>query len=132
MNFWQAIRSGFYNYVTFSGRAMRSEYWYWVLFSLLCGLATEILDAGIFSSSIPSASPLNGVFNLLTFLPSLALSVRRLHDIDRTGWWVLFAFTIIGIFFLIYWACKRGTPGPNRFGPDPFAVLAPASPNPTA
>lgn len=132
MNFWQAIRSGFYNYVTFSGRAIRSEYWYWVLFSLLCGLATEILDAGIFSFDIPSASPLNGVFNLLTFLPSLALSVRRLHDIDRTGWWVLIAFTIIGIFVLIYWACKRGTPGANRFGPDPFAVLAPASPRPTA
>jgi uncharacterized membrane protein YhaH (DUF805 family) len=132
MNFWQAIKSGFVHYVTFSGRAIRSQYWFWVLFTLLGGLATEILDAGIFSSSIPSASPLNGVFNLLTFLPSLALSIRRLHDIDRTGWWVLIAFTIIGIFVLIYWACKKGTPGPNRFGPDPFATTFQISPHPAA
>jgi uncharacterized membrane protein YhaH (DUF805 family) len=130
MNFWQAIKSGFVHYVTFSGRAIRSEYWFWVLFTLLGGLATEILDAGIFSSSIPSASPLNGVFNLLTFLPSLALSIRRLHDIDRTGWWVLIAFTIIGIFVLIYWACKRGTPGANRFGPDPFSTMVQVNPHP--
>jgi uncharacterized membrane protein YhaH (DUF805 family) len=130
MNFWQAIKSGFFNYVTFSGRAIRSEYWFWVLFTLLGGLATEILDAGIFSSDIPTASPLNGVFNLLTFLPSLAISVRRLHDIDRTGWWVLIAFTIIGVFVLLYWACKKGTPGPNRFGPDPFEALAMLSPRP--
>jgi uncharacterized membrane protein YhaH (DUF805 family) len=132
MNFWQAIKSGFSNYVTFNGRAIRSEYWFWVLFTLLGGLATEILDAGIFSSDIPAASPLNGVFNLLTFLPSLALSVRRLHDIDRTGWWVLIAFTLIGIFVLLYWACKKGTPGSNRFGPDHFVATVPISPLPTS
>jgi uncharacterized membrane protein YhaH (DUF805 family) len=120
MNFWQAIGSGYKNYVNFSGRAIRSEYWYWFLFTLLGGFATEILDAGIFSSQIPSASPLNGVFNLLTFLPSLAISVRRLHDIDRTGWWILIAFTIIGLFVLFYWACVKGTHGDNRFGPDPL------------
>jgi uncharacterized membrane protein YhaH (DUF805 family) len=131
MNFWQAIKSGFSNYVTFSGRAIRSEYWYWVLFGLLGGLATEILDAGIFSSQIPSASPLNGVFNLLTFLPSLALAVRRLHDIDRSGWWILVTFTIVGIVLLIYWACKSGTPGPNRFGSNPFGAGASVIPHPT-
>jgi uncharacterized membrane protein YhaH (DUF805 family) len=132
MNFWQAIRAGFSNYVTFSGRAIRSEYWYWVLFGVLGGLATEILDAGIFSSQIPSASPLNGVFNLLTFLPSLALAVRRLHDIDRSGWWILITLTIVGVVLLIYWACKSGTPGPNRFGPDPFGDAGPVTPRLTA
>jgi uncharacterized membrane protein YhaH (DUF805 family) len=121
MNFWQAIKSGFAHYVTFSGRAIRSEYWYWALFTLLGGLATEILDAGIFAAQSHTASPLNGVFDLITFLPSLAISVRRLHDINRSGWWFLIAFTIIGLFVLFYWACKRGTPGPNRFGPDPFS-----------
>jgi uncharacterized membrane protein YhaH (DUF805 family) len=120
MNFWEAIQSGFRNYVTFSGRAIRSEYWFWVLFTVLVGLATEILDSAIFATQMPAASPLNGVFNLLTLLPSLALAVRRLHDIDRSGWWVLIAFTIIGIFVLIYWAAKEGTRGPNRFGADPF------------
>ena len=128
MGFWQAIASGFSNYVAFSGRAIRSEYWFWVLFSILGGIATEILDAAIFVHG--PASPLNAVFNLVTFLPSLALAVRRLHDIDRTGWWVLIAFTIIGIFVLIYWACKRGTPGPNRFGADPFAAAGDLTPRP--
>jgi uncharacterized membrane protein YhaH (DUF805 family) len=59
MNFWQAIKSGFSNYVTFRGRAIRSEYWYWVLFTALGGLATQMLDAGIFASQIGTASPLN-------------------------------------------------------------------------
>jgi uncharacterized membrane protein YhaH (DUF805 family) len=131
MGFWQAIASGFSNYVTFSGRAIRSEYWFWVLFTIIGGIATEILDTAMFSH-VSGASPLNAVFNLITFLPSLALSVRRLHDINRTGWWVLIAFTVIGIFVLIYWACKKGTPGPNRFGPDPFAAVGQISPPPAA
>jgi len=130
MNFWQAIAAGFANYVTFSGRAIRSEYWYWLLFTLLGGLATEILDAAIFSYQVPSASPLNGVFNLLTFLPSLGIAVRRLHDINRTGWWVLIALTVIGILLLIYWAAKRGTIGPNRFGPDPLQSIGPVTAHP--
>ncbi len=102
MNFWQAIASGFQNYVTFSGWAVRSEYWYWVLFVTLGGIAAAILDSGIFYGNFPTSSPLNLVFDLVTFLPGLAVSIRRLHDIDRTGWWVLIAFTIIGIFVLIY------------------------------
>jgi uncharacterized membrane protein YhaH (DUF805 family) len=52
---------------------------------------------------------------LALILPSLAVSVRRLHDIDRTGWWVLIVTTAIGTLVLIYWACLPGTSGPNRF-----------------
>jgi uncharacterized membrane protein YhaH (DUF805 family) len=118
MNFGQAIASGFANYVNFSGRAVRSEYWYWVLFTILGAIVTSILDAALFS--FETVSPLNSVFNVITFLPSLAVLVRRLHDIDRTGWWVLIGLTGIGLILLIYWACQPGTPGPNRFGPDPF------------
>jgi uncharacterized membrane protein YhaH (DUF805 family) len=114
MNYWQAVWSGFYNYAKFSGRAVRSEYWFWVLFTIIGGLVTGSLDYAFFPDA--TGSPLNGIFDLITFLPSLGLAVRRLHDIDRTGWWVLIAFTIIGIFVLLYWACKKGTPGPNRFG----------------
>ena len=113
MDFWQAIRSGFRNYGTFSGRATRSEYWLWVLFTLLGGAAAAVLDSVIFAS-IPNVSPLNSLFYILTFLPGLAVSIRRLHDIGRTGSWVLIVFTGIGIFVLIYWLCKRGTRGPNR------------------
>ncbi len=130
MNFWQAIASGFTQYVTFGGRACRSEFWYWFLFSLLGGLITEMLDSAFFGTSVPSASPLNGVFNLILFLPSLAIEVRRLRDINRTGWWILIAFTIIGIFVLWYWACKKGTDGPNRFGPDPLSGTDAISPRP--
>ena len=133
MNFGQAIASGFTNYVNFSSRASRSEYWLWVLFTVIGGLATGILDSALFPSSSPTSSPLNGIFELVTFLPGLALNVRRLHDINRSGWWIFIVFTIIGIFVLLYWACKRGTEGPNRFGPDRLAELAArnASPRPT-
>lgn len=119
MNFQTAIQSGFRNYVTFSGRAPRSEFWYWVLFEILVSIVAGILDAAVFPLS--EVSPLNAIASIVLFLPGLAVSVRRLHDIDRTGWWVLIAFTIIGIVLLIIWNCLRGTIGPNRFGPDPLA-----------
>ena len=65
-------------------------------------------------------SPLNSIFGLITFLPGLAVAVRRLHDIDRTGWWFLIALTIIELIVLLVWACQKGTTGPNRYGPDPL------------
>ncbi len=105
--------------MTFAGRATRSEFWYWTLFVWLVSLATLILDNALFPDV--SGFPLNGVWTLGTFLPGLAMWVRRLHDIDRSGWWLLIAFTIVGIILLVVWACMRGTPGPNRFGPDPLA-----------
>jgi uncharacterized membrane protein YhaH (DUF805 family) len=126
MNFWQAIKSGYSNYVNFSSRAIRSEYWYFVLFTSIASFVTAMIDLTLFSDS--GMSPLNSIFGLVTFLPSLGLMVRRLHDIDRTGWWILLALTGIGVFVLIYWACKRGTPGPNRFGPDPFTMLGQLTP----
>ena len=63
-------------------------------------------------------SAFDALVSLALFIPGLSVSIRRLHDIDRTGWWVLLGFTIIGVFVLIYWACLRGTLGPNRFGSD--------------
>jgi uncharacterized membrane protein YhaH (DUF805 family) len=117
MNFGQAITSGFSNYVTFSSRAIRSEYWYWVLFTVIGGLVTGIIDTSMLGYDY-GAGPVNGIFDLVTFLPSLAIGIRRLHDIDRTGWWILIALTVIGVIVLIVWACQKGTTGPNRFGPD--------------
>ena len=119
MQFQDAIRSGFRNYVTFAGRASRSEYWYWVLFAFLVTAVSGILDYAIFSDS--ETGPLQSITSLLLFLPGLAISFRRLHDIDRTGWWWLIAFTVIGIILLLVWACARGTAGANRYGPDPLA-----------
>jgi len=119
MGFTQAIASGFSNYVNFSSRSCRSEYWYWVLFTLIAGIVTGAVDYVAFPES--TVSPLNSLFNLACLLPSLAIAVRRLHDIDRTGWWFLIVLTLIGAVLLIIWACFRGTIGPNRFGPDPLA-----------
>lgn len=118
MGFGDAIKSGFSNYVTFSGRASRSEYWYWVLFAFIVAVVSTILDVAIFPYS--DTGPIETITGLLLLLPGVAMSVRRLHDIDRTGWWVLITFTIIGIILLIIWACMRGTSGNNRFGPDPL------------
>jgi len=121
MNFGQAIASGFSHYVTFSGRAFRSEYWLWVLFTVIGGLVTITLDTTFFGYELGSAaSPLNSIFDLITILPSLALAARRLHDIDRTAWWLLIALTGIGAILLIVWFCFKGTPGPNRYGPNPL------------
>ncbi|MDC7785541.1 DUF805 domain-containing protein [Rhodoplanes sp. TEM] len=119
MTFGEAIASGFRNYVGFEGRASRSEYWYWVLFVILVSLATGIVDYMLFGPG--GISPINALASLALFLPGLAVGIRRLHDIDRTGWWMLLVITVIGALVLLVFACLRGTPGPNRFGPDPLA-----------
>jgi uncharacterized membrane protein YhaH (DUF805 family) len=124
MNFTQAISSGFNNYVNFTGRAARSEFWYWALFAALASLGGELIDLALFTSS--TFTPVQTLVNLALFLPGLAVSVRRLHDLDRTGWWLLLIFTVIGIIVLLVWDCMRGTVGPNRFGPDPLAAASPS------
>jgi uncharacterized membrane protein YhaH (DUF805 family) len=67
-------------------------------------------------------SPLQGLVGLGLLLPNIAVSIRRLHDLDRTGWWFLLVITVIGTIVLFVWSCMRGTIGPNRFGPDPLAA----------
>jgi uncharacterized membrane protein YhaH (DUF805 family) len=120
MTFGEAISSGFRNYVGFSGRASRSEYWYWVLFTVLVSIVTTIIDLGVLSSSV---EPFSSIWGLATFLPSLAIGVRRLHDTDRSGWWWLIGLIpLIGIIVLIVFWCFEGTRGSNRFGPDPLAA----------
>jgi uncharacterized membrane protein YhaH (DUF805 family) len=115
MNFGDAIKSGFSNYANFSDRASRSEYWFWTLFSVICTIVAYVLDARI---GLPVTRSL---FELATFLPSIAVAVRRLHDLDRSGWWIfLFLIPIIGAIVLLVWFCTQGTDGENRFGPDPL------------
>jgi uncharacterized membrane protein YhaH (DUF805 family) len=119
MNFFEAIASGFRNYVGFSDRAIRSEYWYWTLFYILLIIVTSVIDFAILGAS--QYGPVTTITYLATFLPALAVSIRRLHDLDRTGWWVLLALIpLIGGIILLVWYCMRGTVGPNRFGPDPL------------
>ena len=126
MDFGQAIATGFKKYVTFSGRASRSEYWFWVLFTLIGGIVTATLDYAMFSDN-DFANPLNSIFGLICFLPGLAVCIRRRHDIGRTGWWWLIAFTIIGLIVLIVWACQKSDTGPNAYGPEPIGVIPTAA-----
>jgi uncharacterized membrane protein YhaH (DUF805 family) len=81
MGFGQAISSAFANYFNFKSRASRSEYWYYALFLLIAGLATLLIDFAIFGPR--DIGPVNAIFTLATIFPSLAVSVRRLHDIGR-------------------------------------------------
>jgi uncharacterized membrane protein YhaH (DUF805 family) len=118
MGFTEAISSGFRNYINFSSRAARSEFWYWTLFSILVSIVTSLIDHVLFPGA--NLSPLNSLAGLGLFLPGLAVSIRRLHDLDRTGWWFLLVFTIIGAIVLLVWDCMRGTIGQNRYGPDPL------------
>ena len=127
MNFAEAIQSGFRNYVGFSGRAARSEFWFWFLFAVLVTIATQFLDGALFDQQF---GLLSGIAALALFLPGLAVSVRRLHDRDKSGWFILLYFIpLVGFIILLIWYCTRGTVGSNRFGPDPLpaaSVIQPA------
>jgi uncharacterized membrane protein YhaH (DUF805 family) len=116
VNFTTAITTCFQKYIDFTARAMRSEYWYWVLFNVLAQLVATIVDMSIFGQS----SIFVAIVVLGLLLPSIAVGVRRLHDTDRSGWWLLIAFVpLVGAIILIVFMCQRGTAGPNRFGPQP-------------
>jgi uncharacterized membrane protein YhaH (DUF805 family) len=119
MGFDDAIKLGFANYVNFSDRACRSEYWCWVLFVIIGQLASGVIDSWIVGAYI-----LEGIFFLATILPTLSVGVRRLHDLDRSGWWVLLdLIPLVGWIILLIWFCMKGTDGPNRFGADRLVDL---------
>ncbi len=121
MDFSQAIRSCFSKYATFSGRAQRSEFWFFSLFTLLGSIALSILDSLSFGLSLADPGLLEGLFSLAMLLPSLSVTVRRLHDLDRTGWWLwLWLIPVIGWIILLIWMVSKGTDGDNDYGPDPL------------
>jgi len=120
MGFGQAIAAGFTDYFNFQGRSTRSAYWYFVLFLIIGGFITAIADLLLFHPE--NVGPINGIFSLATIIPSLSVFVRRLHDIGRTGWWLLLALIpIIGWIVLIVWACQPTVPQTNEYGPPPAA-----------
>ena len=124
MDFAGAIRNGFRNYASAGGRATRSEFWYWMLFAFLVSAAGSIVDSGLFG--VDSERELFGpLLSLALLVPSVAVMIRRLHDLDRTWPWLLLWFTGIGIIVLLVWFCRPGTIGPNRFGGDPLGAAAP-------
>jgi uncharacterized membrane protein YhaH (DUF805 family) len=115
MNFVEAIKSGFSNYVNFSGRAQRSAYWWWALFEVIVLIVAQLIDVAI------GAPVVYAISALALLLPTLAVGVRRLHDTDRTGWWLLIGLVpLVGLIVLIIFFVQKGTTGPNQYGPDPL------------
>lgn len=116
-------------YADFSGRASRSEYWYFVLFYFLISIVLSIVDA-VTGTLNPNTGVglLSGVFTLAMIVPSISVNVRRLHDIDRSGWWLLMIFAIvIGWIVLLVFGVQDSQPSDNRFGPNPNAASAAAA-----
>lgn len=123
MGFFEAISSVFTKYATFSGRAPRSEFWWFWLLNLIVGVALDGSGARAGNGMHMGAPSVLGiVWHLAVFIPMLAVSVRRLHDIDRTGWWLLlWLIPVIGWIVIFVFHVLPGTAGQNRFGPNPLA-----------
>ena len=128
VSFQNAVGLGFQHYFDFKGRSTRSEYWWWLLFVVLAGIALTIVDMGIGTFNYESGDGLlSGLFKLATLIPGLALGARRLHDINKSAWWLLMWLSflliipmIIPVIVLLVWAVRQGDNGTNRYGPDPL------------
>lgn len=142
MKFIESIKTCFKKYATFSGRASRSEYWWWVLFTVTTSVSINFIT--LFGD--PTVGLILGSsFTLLVFLPGMSVAVRRLHDTNNSGWWLApvpltiiaivtspiiglpIIFTTIAIAFIMVYPfllfiayCRKGTNGDNRFGKDPL------------
>ena len=102
MNFQTAIRSGFQNYTNFKGRSSRAEYWWWALFTVILSILLSSVN-----------DSLGNLGSLVTLLPSIAVAIRRVHDVDRVGWFIL-----VPIYNLVL-VLRSGDSCENRFGPPP-------------
>ncbi|WP_114424140.1 DUF805 domain-containing protein [Nocardioides houyundeii] len=130
MDFMTAVRTCFSKYVDFSGRARRSEYWWFALFTVIVGLVASILDTFLGTDIEDSG---NGVVSLLSslalLLPTLAVGARRLHDTGRSGWWQLLGLIpIIGWIIQIVWMVFDSEPGDNKYGKNPKSDTSPDYP----
>ncbi|MFZ3125466.1 MAG: DUF805 domain-containing protein [Acidovorax sp.] len=110
MDFVQSVQSCLGQYATFSGRASRSEYWWFFLFQVVVMIIASMLGDVVYSLA-----------SLALLLPALAVGTRRLHDIGRTGWWQLLLLTGIGFLVLLYWWVQPGEASANSYG-EPFAA----------
>jgi uncharacterized membrane protein YhaH (DUF805 family) len=124
VTFAEAVRSGFDHYVKFDGRASRPEFWWWFLFGILVAIGANIIDAILGTWGI-----VNGLAGLALLLPNLSVAIRRLHDTDHSGWWVLIGLIpIIGWIVLLIFYLRESDPGENRYGPPPVTGVPAPSP----
>ena len=108
-------------YAWFDGRSGKKEYWYFSLFSFIIIVVLSVIDmmTGTFNVTV-GLGLLSGIYTLAVLIPSIAVSVRRLHDTDRSGWWFLInAIPLIGVIVFIIFTAQNGTPGDNQYGPNP-------------
>ena len=121
MNFVEAVQSVFSNFLNFRGRARRSEFWYFFLFVFVISFILGVIQILIWGQD---ANYLTGIFSLIILIPNIAVSIRRLHDTGRSGFWYLIGFIpIIGTIILIIWYCQDSEPGDNKYGPNPKEYL---------
>jgi len=114
MNYYLSVLK---NYAQFSGRARRKEYWMFALVSGIIFVVLEILGSFVNGQT---GAIIVGIYSLLVLIPSLAVSVRRLHDIGKSGWWILIALIpFIGAIVLLIFAVMDSQPGQNQYGPNP-------------
>ena len=118
-------------YVDFSGRARRKEFWMFQLFNAVIYLVLLAIDNAISTDNAHSSGLLSGLYSLAVLLPSLGVAVRRMHDTNRSGWWVLiWLVPCVGwIIAIVFWATE-GVVGDNQYGPDPKAAERGATPPP--
>ena len=117
MDFQTSIKTCFNKFAVFSGRASRSEFWFFVLFGFLGGIVAAIIDVMILGYSFEENGPINLIFSVALIIPSISVAARRLHDINKSGWWQLLWITIIGGILLIIWHATEGENKKNKFGP---------------
>ena len=116
MSFVDSIKSFFANYVGFAGRARRSEYWFTVLFLFIVNAIISI----IFCKNPDTIKIVSSIWSLVILLPSIALCIRRMHDINKNGWWILIPLIpVIGWIWWIILCCQDSQPGSNQWGPNP-------------
>lgn len=124
MDMVTAVKTVLGKYATFSGRAARPEYWWWVLATVILFFVLGLIDGALvapmmgFEAFEPNAGqPLSVIASLALLVPNLAVAARRLHDTDRSGWWLLLGLIpLIGSLILIFFLVQKGTEGTNRFG----------------
>ncbi len=122
MTFGNAISTCMSKYATFTGRATRSEYWWFYLFTLLVQWGGSIVSAITMSNNEIASGLFDMILSLAFLIPLLAAGTRRLHDNGRSGWWQLIALTGVGIIVLIIWWASEGSKEANNYG-EPFSDI---------
>lgn len=113
-------------YVVFDGRAHRTEFWMFTLVSVIISIVLALIDVAIGTYNA-GGGVLQGIYGLAVLLPSLAVGARRLHDIGRSGWWLLLGLIpLVGIIILIVWWAQESDAGANEYGPNPWGIPQPA------